>query len=137
MADHAAQPLVLPLERDLHPDEIVRFEDLRESLLAIGFAFERQGTRLLVRALPPLLDRPAAERFLNESLRGALDDLDALWASLACKAAIRAGEPLAPDEAAALVSQWLESPNREFCPHGRPCVLAWGAAELERLFKRR
>lgn len=132
-----AQPLVLPLERTLHPAEAERLEHLRESLEALGFAFERQDNQLIVRTLPPLLDRPAASRFLDEVLRGARDDLEAMWASLACKAALKAGEPLAPDEAAKLIEQWLQSPDREFCPHGRPCALVWTLGELEKLFKRR
>ena len=41
------------------------------------------------------------------------------------------------DEAAGLLRQWLATDAREYCPHGRPCILRWDGTELEKLFKRR
>ena len=63
--------------------------------------------------------------------------MDARFASMACKSAIKAGENLGRDEALLLLRQWLATPDREYCPHGRPIVLRWDKPELEKLFKRR
>ena len=49
----------------------------------------------------------------------------------------RLGTPRTLPEAAGLLRQWLQTPEREYCPHGRPCVLRWDAGALEKLFKRR
>ena len=135
-----SQPLVFPLECPLHASERERAETFREQLLALGFDLtlheQDAGVTLEVRAIPPMLKRADADAFLREVLAGRRDSLDELWAGMACKAAIKAGDELAPDEAAALVAQWLGTENREFCPHGRPCLLSWSIAELDRLFKR-
>lgn len=135
-----SQPLVLPLEYTLHPAERERLEEFHDSLTALGFtlALRDQGTCavLEVRAVPPLLERAAAGEFIREVLAGRKEDLHSLWATMACKAAIKAGDTLAPDEAVNLIAQWLITEDRQFCPHGRPCVLQWGTADLDRMFKR-
>ena len=135
-----SQPLVLPLEYTLHPAERERIQEFHESLSALGFelALREQGagTVLEVRAVPPLLERAAAGEFIREVLAGRKEDLHSLWATMACKAAIKAGDALAPDEAVNLIAQWLMTENRQFCPHGRPCVLQWGTSDLDKMFKR-
>lgn len=135
-----SQPLVLPLEYALHASEQERLESLREPLTAMGFDLAvrtlGQGVALEVRAIPPMLDRVAAGEFIREALAGRKDDLHMLWATMACKAAIKAGDTLAPDEAVNLIAQWLAADNRHFCPHGRPCVLEWSTGELDKMFKR-
>ena len=93
--------------------------------------------RLLARGIPPSLSRSEAGEFLREVLAGRKDDIRAMFISLSCKGAIKAGQRLADDEAAALLRQWLHTPEREYCPHGRPSILRWDAVALEKLFKRR
>lgn len=135
-----SQPLVLPLEYPLHPAEAERLQELWEPLRTLGFELQtREGgpsISLEVRAVPSLLTRRSASEFLQEVLSGRKDGLEDVWATMACKAAIKAGDLLAPDEAVNLVSQWLDNPDRSFCPHGRPCVLSWTTADLDKLFKR-
>lgn len=132
-----AQCLALPLELALQPVEEERFFEVRDNLERMGFDVSCSGGRLLARGIPPALSRSEAGEFLREVLAGRKDDIRALFISLSCKGAIKAGQGLADDEAAALLRQWLHTPEREYCPHGRPCVLRWDAPALEKLFKRR
>ncbi|MDO5537615.1 MAG: DNA mismatch repair endonuclease MutL [Desulfovibrionaceae bacterium] len=129
--------LALPIEMTLHPAEAQRWQELQDMLAALGYAAGLQAGRLHVRAIPALLGRLEAMEFLKEALAGRKDDLNARFASMSCKAAIKAGQELTADEALNLLRQWLASPGREYCPHGRPAVLRWDAAALEKLFKRR
>jgi DNA mismatch repair protein MutL len=90
-----------------------------------------------VDGIPALLDRAGAQDFLRECLAGLKDDFRARFATMACRSAIKGGQRLTRDEAMNLVSQWLATPDRDYCPHGRPTVLRRDAAALEKLFKRR
>lgn len=133
----SGQLLALPLEMPLHPAERERLFELRGTLESLGFVLEISPRGLEVRGMPPVLSRAEARDFLREALAGRKDDLAGMFISMSCKAAIKAGQRLTDDEAAGLLSQWLATDDREYCPHGRPCILRWDGAELEKLFKRR
>ena len=117
-----AQCLALPLELALQPVEEERFLEVRDNLERMGFDVSCSGGRLLARGIPPSLSRSEAGEFLREVLAGRKDDIRAMFISLSCKGAIKAGQRLADDEAAALLRQWLHTPEREYCPHGRPSI---------------
>jgi DNA mismatch repair protein MutL len=133
-----SQPLALALELALHPSEAEVLSGLREDLRAMGFVIEMDGpSKALVRGIPPTLETGEAREYLKGALAEKARGLDDLWTMMACKTAIKANQPLAVDEALALLETWLKTPEREFCPHGRPVVLRWTPADLEKLFKRK
>ena len=78
-----------------------------------------------------------AREFLKAALDGRSRTLEDWWVMLSCKSAIKAGQPLAADEVYSLLEAWMATPDREYCPHGRPVVLTFGGDDLEKLFKRK
>lgn len=132
-----AQALILPIQLTLHPTEKEHLEKIRNLLTSLGFSFSLKDATLEVQTIPPLLDRSLATTFLRKALAGQQENLEKLWVSMACKSAIKSGLSLPPNEAAALIKQWIHIDQREYCPHGRPCVLIWTTNELHKLFKRK
>ena len=62
--------------------------------------------------------------------------VDDLLASMACKAAIKAGNRLQPMEMLKLLQQMQASEVFSHCPHGRPVIKYFSAQEVERWFHR-
>ncbi len=131
-----SQMLALPLELPLHPAEAEQLMRVADILTTLGFDVTQRGGVALVRGIPSLLDRTDALAFLREVLAARGKGMAEIWNMMACKAAIKAGQRLTPDEAAGLIAQWQAIGCPMFCPHGRPAVRAFGAADLEKLFKR-
>ena len=55
---------------------------------------------------------------------------------MACKAAVKAGDPLTPAEIAALLARRDLVERSSNCPHGRPTTLRLSLRDLEKQFKR-
>lgn len=132
------RPLLLPLETSLHPAQTALLQEIWTQLEGLGFSLElSSGQRLLIHAVPALLTPAKAKEFMDDVLASKSRSMEDLWAVMACKAAIKAGDVLTPDEALALVDSWQRLPDKNYCPHGRPVAVRWGVADLEKLFKRR
>ncbi|MGE4297760.1 MAG: DNA mismatch repair endonuclease MutL [Desulfovibrionaceae bacterium] len=132
-----ARPLALPLDMPLHPSEAATLQDMWPLLVQLGFALETGGPTLRIRSVPANLEPGQAKDFLREAVSGQTTGMESLWALMACKTAIKAGQALADNEALVLLEAWHATPDREFCPHGRPILVRFTAADLEKLFKRR
>jgi len=134
----ASRPLALPRDLALHPAEAERLDRLWTRLKELGFGLSRPAPdRLSMTATPANLEPGAAVELLRDALSGKADGPEDLWALLSCKAALKAGTPLAHGEALALLDAWLATEDREYCPHGRPIRVRFTPADLEKLFKRR
>ncbi len=60
-----------------------------------------------------------------------------LHAQMACKAAIKAGDPLTKEKMEQLLTDLQKTPNRFTCPHGRPTGWLLTSYEIEKKFKRK
>ena len=143
------QLLGLPISLSLHPSEADELENLLPQLEALGYvlelkqnelptkAHEPQTKTLEIKAIPAILDMGQAKEFLQKSLNGQANSLHDMWATMACRAAIKANCPLTNDEALELVRQWINTKDARYCPHGRPTGIRLGVNELEKMFKRK
>jgi DNA mismatch repair protein MutL len=140
------QKLLFPLQLALSMAEAELAAEYCAHLGRLGFSARFDGARTVTVAEVPLL---LAGRVTAELLQGSLAELAELGhsallaeqgkrlaASLACRAAIKAGDRLPADEQRALVAQLLARWSSLSCPHGRPTILRLGSGELEDLFLR-
>jgi len=133
-----SRPVGIPVELTLHPAEQTRLQSLFGELRKLGFTLEspRPGVTA-VTGVPPGLTVGQAKEYLSAALSGQARTIQDLWILMSCKTAIKAGTRLTDDEAVALLGQWARTPERDYCPHGRPVTVRFGQRELEKLFKRR
>lgn len=141
-----SQRLLLPETVRVNAREIEVLESNRELLERLGIDVTPFGAdSVAVHSFPSLLrdtDVPGFMRNLVDRLSdrsgetGAEVVLDAALAMMACKAAVKAGDPLAPEEIEALIGQrhLLDTPSA--CPHGRPTTLRLTKNDLNRQFHR-
>jgi DNA mismatch repair protein MutL len=133
-----SRPLAMPLTLSTHPSEARRLEEIWPDLKKLGFTLDAsEPGALTVREVPACLSSSAARDYLADALAGKTDSADGMWALMACKSAIKAGQTLARDEALSLIEAWRASPDKDYCPHGRPVAVSWTMGELEKLFKRK
>ena len=64
------------------------------------------------------------------------DLVDELLHMISCKAAVKAGDRLSPEEITALLEHRELCQDAHHCPHGRPTSLVFSRDELDRRFKR-
>ena len=120
---------------------------LQASLAALGFQLEPFGKEtVLVRAVPTILHTLLRLGNLLEAFQEAMqrstsqsspeEEREHLAAALACRTAIRAGDPLSTAQMASLVEAVTHQRLAYACPHGRPTHVTLSLAELERRFLR-
>jgi DNA mismatch repair protein MutL len=142
-----SQPLLLPSIVDLPPGDVARLVARADDMVRLGLEVEEFGPgAILVRALPaalgtaeagPLL-RDLADEFADMGEEVALSArLDAVIARMACHGSIRAGRRMGQAEMSALLRQMEETPRAATCSHGRPTVLKFSKADIEKMFGRR
>jgi DNA mismatch repair protein MutL len=140
-----AQQMLVPEPVNLGAAEAAAVLEHRELLAKLGLAVEGfGGGTVLVSSYPAMLGGGPEEilRSIVDLLTsgGRLPDrrdvLDELLHMMSCKAAVKAGDPLAPDEIVALLAQRHLAQDSHHCPHGRPTELLFTREELDRQFKR-
>ncbi|MBX3415615.1 MAG: DNA mismatch repair endonuclease MutL [Pirellulales bacterium] len=144
--DLETQTLLVPEPVDLSPQEAALVLEQREMLARLGVRVEPfGGSTVLVTSCPAMLGQVQP----GEVLRGLLerlqaggagpdrrDLLDELLHMMSCKAAIKAGDRLTPEEIASLLADRHLVHDSHHCPHGRPTALVFTREELDRQFLR-
>lgn len=140
------QPLLIPEQVDLAPAELELVTEHAAALRKAGMRVEPfGGSTVIVSSKPVLAGKASAAGIVRE----VVDRLAAtaptaepamlveeVLHSLACRAAIKAGDALSQDEVDALVRDRRDVPDAHHCPHGRPTSLVLSRQELDRQFRR-
>ncbi len=139
-----AQGLLEPVAVELAPRHRALLVEMTSELAEQGFTLEPFGeAAFLVRTVPAVLkDKDVASNlveFLDALAReeAVADRRRRVATSLACHAAVRAGQPLTQDEMRELLRQLETASNPRHCPHGRPTMIHLSADALAREFRRR
>ena len=140
------QRLLVPEPVDLASSEAAAVLENRDLLGKLGVEIEPfGGETVLVSAYPAMLAnfspadvvRELAEQLQTEGKQPEVRDLlDALMHGIACKAAVKYGDSLTPEEVTALLEQRHLAQDHHHCPHGRPTALVFTREQLDRQFKR-
>ena len=141
-----SQRLLVPEPVTLPPADAAAVLDKADTLKKLGIEVQEfGGDTVLVEAYPAML----ANRNPAEMLRGIVDSLttegsepdrrdlvDELLHMISCKAAVKAGDPLTPEEINDLLEGRELCQDAHHCPHGRPTALVFTREDLDKKFKR-
>ena len=140
------QKLLVPEPVALPAAEAAIVLEQTELLAKIGITVEPfGGDTVLVSAYPAML----ANQNPAETLKSIIDLLmseahevdqrdlvDELLHMISCKAAVKAGDKLTPEEINDLLEHRDYCQDAHHCPHGRPTALVFSREELDKRFKR-
>jgi DNA mismatch repair protein MutL len=142
-----SQRLLFPITLRLSAAEYAVAEDTRALLARAGFEAEPFGGRtVIVHAAPNPHPWFNAEQCLRDMLaelaegseltRAARNQYERLAMTFACKAAIKAGQPLSGDEMHRLFEELFATELPYHDVHGRPTIVRLSTEELARRFGR-
>ncbi len=136
------QSLLIPSVVELSPSQQVSFEANAGLLEEMGFRAEAMGGRsVALKEYPDIFGPEAATEVFLGLLEEAKDAEDGerrerMLAMMACKSAVKAGQPLNREKMGYLVSELFKTSRPALCPHGRPVVVRIDRAQLEKGLRR-
>jgi DNA mismatch repair protein MutL len=149
LADHhyESQQLLVPIVIEVAPAQVRLLESNLNIFRKIGIELEPfGGNTFQVTAICHLYEeakvRDLVYHVLDEIGQGDLFDsenvmADALrMATRACKASVRAGDPLTPQERRGLLEGFQRLRPPYTCPHGRPIIVELTQNQMEKSFRR-
>jgi len=135
------QLLLEPLLVELTPTQAELLLPRLEELRALGFACQPfGGSMFLVRAVPHLPGMAGdpgafARDFAEEAAEDSNHWLDHICTTIACRTAIRRGQPLTLAEQRTLLDDLRQTKTPMNCPHGSPLVLRYTRQALAKAFE--
>jgi DNA mismatch repair protein MutL len=140
------QTLLEPLTMRASADEVELAQRESATLLSLGLLVTPLGAdRLAIRGVPSLLSQVPLEPLVRDTLRelgeqgsatGLSTQRDALLATMACHAAVRAHRNLTLPEMNQLLRDMEQTARADQCNHGRPTWLQWSLGDIDRLVLR-
>ncbi len=140
------QRLLVPEPVSMSPAEAAAALEAKEVLAQLGIEIEPfGGDTILVSTYPAMLANFDPHEVLRQIVEQLMtggnvpqrrDLLDEMLHMISCKAAVKAGDRLTPDEITSLLQQRHYYRDTHHCPHGRPTALVFTREELDKRFKR-
>lgn len=140
-----SQILLSPVAVRLAKDEYSVVCDHLDLYRKCGFLVEDFGSStVIVRECPSILNGEDIEDLICETasklLEGKTDitpeQMDWIFHSTSCRAAVKAGDYTSPYERDLFVKKLLSMPNIRYCPHGRPVMIKMTKYDIEKQFGR-
>lgn len=137
--------MLMPLTLEIPNNEYIILQKNMDILSNMGFTIEEFGLNtIIIKEHPTWIKdniNDTIKRIVESVINREKDfDLqrfnDHLAATLACKASIKANTSITMEEAKNLIEDLRKCDNPFNCPHGRPTVITYTKADLEKLFKR-
>ena len=140
----SSQTLLFPEEIEFSKDEYDILLEIFPYLEKIGFKIvETENSKLVVEATPSDISWGDEKKIIKEIIDEFISTRkkyssykEALAASFACKAAVKAGDQMSKDEMVMLVNRLFSTDHPYYCPHGRPIIMQLSLEELDRRFER-
>jgi len=143
---HKAVQLALPITVDVPLTWRDSLEAVMPFLNEAGFNVDQFGDNSYIIRSYPFAERPGMnagdfyhllEDLVTAQANPGEDLREKVRKSLSCHRAIKANQPLSVQEMEQLLGEWSKAAEKNYCPHGRPVVVALSRDELNRGFKRR
>jgi DNA mismatch repair protein MutL len=141
--------LIFPELINVEPTAYQHLLAIQKFLVNQGIAFDLLASnQIAVRSCPPQLKGSSLKEFIVElaSFAQEYENLDPadfgnrlhehMHAQLACKSAVKAGDPLTVEQMRQLITDLEVSENRFICVHGRPTTWRIAKTQVEKQFKR-
>lgn len=141
----ASQVLLSPVAVRLSREEYNAVLSNLDLYSKCGFAIEDFGnSTVLVRECPSILDGEDVSGLVEETAAKLLDgktditpeQMDWIFHSTSCRAAVKAGDKTSTYEMELFVKKLLANPNIRYCPHGRPVMIKLSKYDIEKQFGR-
>jgi len=140
------QELLIPeiIEVNQHEKKII--QNNISVFKKIGFEIEEFGEKeFKITTHPVIIRSKAATLFVREAISLLIEKekaeneevLKKIISTLACRAALKAGDELSNQEIEGLLKEYFEISSPYSCPHGRPAIIKISFYELEKMFKRK
>ena len=140
-----SQMMLMPVSVNLSSDEYSAVMDNIDLLEKAGYEVSDFGDRCVkVSACPPELVNENIDEiitevagYLSKNIKTVMPEkLDWILHSMACRAAVKAGNFTSSYEAEKFVGLLLANKDIRYCPHGRPVMVEMTKRELEKQFGR-
>ena len=142
---HNTQMSLIPEVYELKHNEVEFIKENMDLFTHIGFDLEFFGENSIkVNGIPDIEYRGKTKNIFFDILdemmssnRTIFKDIEERFiATVACKAAVKAGMDLTEKEVDYLIQNLLNLNNPYTCPHGRPTIIKYTKYDLEKMFKR-